>query len=240
LYKPRDIVSGDFYWVSEEKNYLVVVAADCTGHGVPGAFMSMLGITLLNEQAGKAHFDNAGQVLDILRSKVKETLSQKGSTEEQKDGMDMAMAVVDQEKLQLLFAGAFNPLYLIRQHSNPDKSLNNAYSQESENHILYEFKGDYQPVGIYSHEEKFKTHKLSLQPGDTIYLFSDGFPDQKGGPQGKKFMSKRFKRTLLNLQHLSMEDQNKELEKTLESWQGDREQIDDILVIGVRVGKQPK
>jgi serine phosphatase RsbU (regulator of sigma subunit) len=235
LFKPRDIVSGDFYWIKEVKNYLIVVVADCTGHGVPGAFMSMLGLTLLNEQIGRSRLDKPGEILDRLRKKVKETLAQKGKTQEQKDGMDMALAMIDKENQELDFAGAFNPLYLIRQSAEGDDPLAQYASLKNEGYQLYDLKGDRQPIGVYSSESNFTTRQIQLQKGDTIYLFSDGFADQIGGPKGKKFMSRKFKMALLGIQHLSMEEQRKSLNNTLEKWSGNNEQVDDILVMGIRV-----
>ena len=235
LFKPRDIVSGDFYWIKEVRNYLILVVADCTGHGVPGAFMSMLGLTLLNEQIGRSRLDKPGEILDRLRRKVKETLAQEGKDQEQKDGMDMAIAMIDKEGMELDFAGAFNPLYLIRQSANGKDPLAQYASLKSEGYQLYDLKGDRQPIGVYSSESDFNTRHVQLQKGDTIYLFSDGFADQIGGPNGKKFMSRKFKMTLLEIQQLSMEEQKINLDDTLEKWRGDNEQVDDILVMGIRV-----
>jgi len=218
FYRPKDVVSGDFYWIREQNKSLVVVAADCTGHGVPGAFMSMLGITLLDEQLGKPELDAPGEILDNLRSKVKEMLAQKGEAEEQKDGIDMAMAIIDKEKKELQFAGAHNPLYLVRDGSE-----------------LIELKGDRQPIGVHWEETKFTSHQMQLKADDTLYMFTDGFIDQFGGEQRKKFKSKRFKEVLLSLQEKPMDKQKELLEKTIENWRGDIEQIDDICIIGMRM-----
>lgn len=236
LFKPKDIVSGDFYWIKEVKNYLIIVAADCTGHGVPGAFMSMLGVTLLNEQVGRSRFDKPGEILNCLRKKVKDTLAQEGKIQEQKDGMDMALAIIDNDSRELQFAGAFNPLYLIRnkEHSEEGK-LKSIALLESENYQLYELKGDRQPIAIHSSEKEFTTKQLQLIEGDSIYLFSDGFADQIGGPNGKKFLSRNFRRSLLEIQALSMAEQKKNLDDTLENWRKGFEQVDDILVMGIRI-----
>ncbi len=236
LYRPRDIVSGDFYWIREVKNYLVVVAADCTGHGVPGAFMSMLGITLLNEQVGTGRLDKPGEILNRLRNKVKETLAQEGRSHEQKDGMDIALAVIEKSSLELQFAGAYNPLYIIRDKNLlQGDQLEQYYSLDNETYQLIELKGDPQPISIYAMENDFTTRTVQLEKGDTLYLFSDGFVDQKGGPKLRKFLSKNFKRHLLEIQVLSMEKQKRQLEGTLDNWQADCDQIDDILVMGIRV-----
>jgi len=236
LFKPRDIVSGDFYWIKQIKNYLIIVAADCTGHGVPGAFMSMLGIAFLNELIGKGRFDKPSKILNQLRKQVKETLSQEGKAHEQQDGMDMALAIIDNNSKELQFAGANNPLYLI---SNKkvihDSDIEQYTSVDNEEFQLFELKGDKQPIGVYWTETNFTTKKIQLKKGDSIYLFSDGFVDQKGGPKNKKFLSTNFKRSLLEIQTLSMKEQKKNLDSTVENWRSGFEQLDDILVIGLRI-----
>jgi serine phosphatase RsbU (regulator of sigma subunit) len=217
-YKPRDIVSGDFYWIKELGSSIVVVAADCTGHGVPGAFMSMLGITLLNELFVDGDTSHPGEILGQLRTKVKAMLVQEGGIRDQKDGMDMAIAVIDKEKKELQFAGAYNPLYLIR---NGDQ--------------LSELKGDKQPIGIHWEENEFNNQIVELREKDTVYVFSDGFVDQYGGEQGKKFKTQKFKELLLSVQSESMEKQKQLIEEAFETWRGNREQIDDVCVVGIRI-----
>jgi len=218
LYRPRDIVSGDFYWISRKNGQLFIIAADCTGHGVPGAFMSMLGISLLNEIVNRHEVTQANQVLNDLRDEVKRTLRQTGKEGEAKDGMDMALAMVDQKKMKMQYAGAYNPLYLFREGE------------------LIEYKADRMPIGIYLKEKStFTNHSIELRKGDTLYLSSDGYPDQFGGSEGTKFKTQRLKRLLSRSQHETMEEQKKILEQTIEEWRGDHEQIDDILLIGVRI-----
>jgi serine phosphatase RsbU (regulator of sigma subunit) len=218
LFKPRDIVSGDFYWIKELGSSIVVVAADCTGHGVPGAFMSMLGITLLNELFVDGDTSHPGEILGQLRTKVKAMLVQEGGIRDQKDGMDMAIAVIDKEKKVLQFAGAYNPLYLIRNGKQ-----------------LFELKGDKQPIGIHWEEKDFSNQVVELKAKDTVYVFSDGFLDQYGGDQGKKFKAQKFKELLLSVQPESMEKQKQLIEEAFEAWRGNREQIDDICVVGIRI-----
>jgi serine phosphatase RsbU (regulator of sigma subunit) len=218
LYKPRDIVSGDFYWIKELGSSIVVVAADCTGHGVPGAFMSMLGITLLNELFVDGDTSHPGEILGQLRTKVKAMLVQEGGIRDQKDGMDMAIAVIDKEKKELQFAGAYNPLYLIRSGDQ-----------------LFELKGDKQPIGIHWEESEFNNQIVELKEKDTVYVFSDGFVDQYGGEQGKKFKTQKFKELLLSVQPESMEKQKQLIEEAFEAWRGNREQIDDVCVVGIRI-----
>ncbi len=220
--KPRDIVSGDFYWVKQVNQYIVIVAADCTGHGVPGAFMSMLGISYLNEIVQRREITQANQVLNELRSQIKHSLRQHGQRDESKDGMDIALCVIDTRTKMMQYAGAFNPLYLI--------------SDVNEEPELKEIKGDRMPVGFYHGKDKsFTNHEIQLEMGDTFYIFSDGYSDQTGGKEDKKFMSKNFKNLLIEIHEQPMYEQKEILDKTLTDWMDGSPQIDDILVIGVRV-----
>ena len=190
---------------------------------------------MLNEIVGKSRLDSAGEFLDRLRRKVKSTLSQEGKEMEQKDGMDLSLAILDSDNNEMQYAGAFNPIYLIRNKELNNKSnLSDHLSMESEQHQLFEIKGDRQPISIYSKEIEFKTNYIKLQNGDTLYMFSDGYPDQMGGPKGKKFMVKKFKNLLLGIQDVAMTKQKVILDTTLEDWKKDVEQVDDILVIGIR------
>ncbi|MEE4116996.1 MAG: 7TM diverse intracellular signaling domain-containing protein, partial [Marinilabiliaceae bacterium] len=235
LFKPRDIVSGDFYWVKQIKNFTIVVAADCTGHGVPGAFMSMLGMSFLNELVTKSRFDSAGELLNRLRKKVKDTLKQEGKALEQKDGMDLALAIIDNESLEMQYSGAFNPVFIIRKADKSDKDLEEDYNLiQAGAYTLIEIKGDRQPIAIHYAEKDFKTKNFQLRKKDSIYLFSDGYPDQMGGPHGKKFMARKFKKLILEIQEYSMAKQKEVLDETIENWRGSHEQIDDIIVFGIR------
>jgi len=222
FYKPRDIVSGDFYWIKQVNQYVVVVAADCTGHGVPGAFMSMLGISYLTEIVQRREITQANQVLNELRRQIKNSLRQHGDPDEAKDGIDMALCVLDKKNSRMQYAGANNSLYLIRdKDGNPE---------------LKEVKADRMPLGYYQGKDRpFTNHEIDLEPGDTFYLFSDGFIDQKGGKDNKRYMSKGFKSLLLEIQDQSMPDQKGILDKKLGDWMGSNSQTDDIMVIGVRV-----
>jgi len=236
LFKPKDIVSGDFYWIREVKGSLVMVAADCTGHGVPGAFMSMLGITLLNEQLAKSKLDDPGEILDTMRTKVKQMLVQQGEVEEQKDGMEMGVAIIHKDKKQLHFAGANNRLFLVRNRNNiRGKEPPPEGSQVDNDFYLYDIKGDRQPIGFYWEETRFTSHQTELMEQDTIYVFTDGFIDQFGGEHRKKFKMHRFKELLLSIQKESMERQKLLLENAFNSWRGDIEQIDDLCVVGIRI-----
>jgi serine phosphatase RsbU (regulator of sigma subunit) len=236
LYKPKDIVSGDFYWIREVKDSLVVVAADCTGHGVPGAFMSMLGITLLNEQLTQNRLDDPGKILDNMRIKVKEMLVQRGKPEEQKDGMEMAVAILHKEKRHLHFAGANHRLLLVRSNSQlTGEEPESEGSVSGENAHLYDIKGDTQPIGFYWEETAFTNHHIQLREQDSLYVFTDGYIDQFGGEQRKKFKIQRFKELLLSFQDRSMNQQKLLLEETFNNWRGDIDQIDDVCIIGIRI-----
>ncbi|MEY1639054.1 SpoIIE family protein phosphatase [Tenuifilum sp. 4138str] len=235
LFKPRDIVSGDFYWMKQIGDFTLITAADCTGHGVPGAFMSMLGVALLNEIASRCNGFTANQILNELRNQVKQSLRQTGKEGEAKDGMDIAFCVLNRKIMKLQYAGAYNPLYLYRRKEFPNPSSSPCVI-ESDTHYLIEVKADKMPIGIHVNDNiEFTNHEIDLSPGDTIYIFSDGFADQTGGETDKKFLSKNFKNLLLNIQHLEMAIQKEFLEETLKKWMGNTSQVDDILVIGVRV-----
>ena len=236
ILKPKDIVSGDFYWVKEVQDHLVIVGADCTGHGVPGAFMSMLGMTLLNGLINDRCFDAPSAILDKLRQKIKVMLDQDGASDEQKDGMDVALAILNKKTREVHFAGANNPLYIVRHKElGVGKDLEAFASKENGKFQLFEIKGDKQPVGTHWEETPFTTHSIYLKEKDSIYMFSDGFIDQFGGEKRKKFMSGNFKNLLLSVQDESMDKQARILEETFESWRGDIEQIDDVSVIGVKI-----
>ncbi|MGD9993780.1 MAG: DUF2225 domain-containing protein [Salinivirgaceae bacterium] len=218
LYKPRDIVSGDYYWASEKNGKTVLVAADCTGHGVPGAFMSMLGISFLNEIIQRETELSCSNILNKLRENVIISLRQTGKVGEAKDGMDLTIIIIDKNTQTLQYAGAYNPLLLIRQGE------------------LVQYKADKMPIGISDKREStFTNQEIQLQKNDTLYMFSDGYVDQFGGPDNSKFKSKPFKELLLSIQSKSMEEQQLVLDQTIEGWKGNTEQIDDILVVGIRI-----
>jgi serine phosphatase RsbU (regulator of sigma subunit) len=236
VFRPKDIVSGDYYWVKEVMDHVVIVGADCTGHGVPGAFMSMLGMTLLNDLISDRCFNKPSEILEQMRLKIKELLVQNGGSEEQKDGMDMALAILNKNNRELHFAGANNPLYIIRDKKVPGgKELEPYISTEGEDYQLYEVKADKQPIGVHWEEKPFRTHSIMLQEHDTFYLFSDGIVDQYGGANRKKYKSLNFKKLLLSIQNESMKQQGQIVENTFETWKGEIEQIDDVSVIGVKI-----
>jgi ligand-binding sensor domain-containing protein/serine phosphatase RsbU (regulator of sigma subunit) len=215
LFKPRDIVSGDFYWVRQTDQKLIVVAADCTGHGVPGAFMSLLGMSYLNDIIGKEGVTEAGQILNYLRRYIIDSLHQKIEGET-KEGMDMALCTIDLNSNELQYAGANNSLYQIR------------------NNEFVEIKADRMPVAIYAELNDFQTHKMSIQRGDYFYMFSDSFADQFGGPKNKKYKYKPFQDLLLEIHQSPMQEQKQLLDDTFETWKGENFQVDDIVVIGIK------
>jgi serine phosphatase RsbU (regulator of sigma subunit)/ligand-binding sensor domain-containing protein len=218
LYLPKDIVSGDFYWLSETRGKIIVTVADCTGHGVPGAFMSMLGTAFLNEIVNKSKIIHPNEILNRLRIQVITSLRQKGELGESHDGMDIALYVLDMKNKNLEFAGANNPLILFR------------------NKELIQIKGDKMPIGIHTRSDKpFTNHEMNILEEDVLYVFSDGFADQFGGPDQKKFMVKQLKNLLTDIHELEMEKQRDILENTFLEWKGKNPQIDDILILGVKI-----
>jgi serine phosphatase RsbU (regulator of sigma subunit) len=217
FFRPRDIVSGDFYWVSKVENKLIISAADCTGHGVPGAFMSMLGVAFLNEIVNKDHIVKPDIILGKLREKVIEALQQQGISGEAKDGMDIVVVCIDDQEMKLQYAGAYNPLLMVR------------------NKQLTEITADKMPIAIYERMREFTNHEITIEKKDLFYFFSDGYEDQFGGPDGKKFKTRRFRELLVEISSEPMQEQKDILEKRFEEWKGDQDQVDDIVVVGVRI-----
>jgi serine phosphatase RsbU (regulator of sigma subunit) len=216
LYKPLAIVSGDFYWVSSQGDKQIIIAADCTGHGVPGAFMSMLGVTMLNEIVNGKHILEPDQIIEHLRQGVIKSLNQVADEESIKDGMDIAVLVVDFKENTLHYAGANNPLYLVR------------------NGELIHYRADKMPASIHYRMLPFTLHKIDLHKGDAFYIFSDGYSDQFGGPNQKKFMSMQLRETLVEMEGQPMLKQGEKLDQIFEGWRGDSPQVDDVTLIGVR------
>ena len=246
LFKPRDIVSGDFYWVEEYDSKVFFTVSDCTGHGVPGALMSMIGITFYNDVVKSKKITQPDRILSAVSDNIVDVLKQQeGNT--QRDGMDVSFCVLDKKTKTLHFSGANNPIYIIRKDNTESplmiksEVMDNGLmpSMSHEDIHLYEVKGSKRSVGFYTGENEFLTHQIKLQEGDAIYLFSDGYADQFGGPSltkgGKKMKYRRFKKVLLENFDQDMPHQCKELENFLYKWMKGYEQLDDICVIGVRV-----
>lgn len=238
FFRPRDVVSGDFYWFAEVENKMVITVADCTGHGVPGAFMSMMGMSLLKELVQKEYITYPGVILRRMRKEIINAMGQKGISGEQRDGMDMALVSFDPKERILDYAGAYNSLYLVRHKNNPPPELEEtgilAPDQENGSFLLYEIPADKMPIAHFDRMNKFRNHAIPVHAGDTVYMFTDGFADQFGGPRGKKFMYKPFKRLLLRISQNPMEEQRQILSDTLDEWMGDIAQVDDICVMGLR------
>ena len=212
-YKPKDIVAGDFYWLEHKEGKVLFAAADCTGHGVPGAMVSVVCSNGLNRSVREHGITDPGEILDKTRDIIIQEFQK--SEEDVNDGMDIALCSL--EGNTLLYAGAHNPLWIIR------------------NGKLLETKANKQPIGKFDKLLPYTTHTFELEPNDTFYIFSDGYVDQFGGEKGKKFKAKAFKELLLSIQDKSMEKQKEKLDQVFESWKGDLEQIDDVCVIGIRV-----
>ncbi len=213
LYKPKDIVAGDFYWMEEKNGKVLFAVADCTGHGVPGAMISLVCNNGLNRAVREHDLTDPGEILNKTREIVLQEFEK--SEEDVNDGMDIALCVLENDTLQ--YAGAHNPLWLIR------------------NNELQLFKADKQPIGKFEHAEPYHTHTIKLQKGDSLYIFTDGFSDQFGGADGKKFLAANFKKLLLSIQESPMEDQEQILDDAFTSWKGEMDQVDDVCVIGFRV-----
>jgi serine phosphatase RsbU (regulator of sigma subunit) len=233
FFQPKDVVSGDFYWASILGNgHFAFCCADSTGHGVPGAIMSILNISSL-EKAIETEV-TPDRILDKTRKIIIERLSKDGSPEGGKDGMDCSLLVFNREKTRLAFAAAHTSIFIIRENSSEINQ--HAEAIRSKTHELIEFKGDKIPVGKHDNDNvAFKAHSIDLQKGDTIYAFTDGFPDQFGGEKGKKYMIKNLKIFLLSIAHLPMKEQEVMLREEFTKWKGYNEQVDDVCIIGVRV-----
>jgi len=217
--KPKNIVSGDFYWVSEKNNKIIVAVSDCTGHGVPGAFMSMLGVAFLNEIVNKNDINEPNQILNQLRASIIDSLHQEYGIMGSKDGMDLALCIIDKQNLKLQFAGAYNPCIIIR------------------NKEIFELLPDKMPIGIHAVkvDKDFTNKEFDLQKEDTIYLFTDGYIDQFGGEDGLKLRQKPFRELLLKISEKEMSKQRDLLEKTMSKWQGTRPQLDDMMIMGIKI-----
>jgi serine phosphatase RsbU (regulator of sigma subunit) len=236
FYKPRDIISGDFYWFSKRDNLIFIAAADCTGHGVPGALMSMLGNSFLNEIVNEYNIYNPAEILDLLRLKVIKTLRQKETNT--KDGMDIAICVINPQLQEINYAGAFNPAYITTSFNDDSKKDFEVYMNEFvDNKYLKILPADRFPVGIVEgqNNDLFTNKKYHYHAGDCLYLFSDGLADQFGGTQGKKYKTKQLKDLLLKVSRYEMAYQLLSISEDFENWKGDHEQVDDILMIGIKL-----
>ena len=218
FYKPKDIVSGDFYWFEKSGDKILFASVDCTGHGVPGAFMSILGNNFLNLAVTFFGLEKPNLILNKLNNQISKALKQ-SSTSGTTDGMDISFCAYDPKSKILEYAGAYNDLWLVR------------------NGKFEEIKADRHPIGLFLNEEfqNFKNNEINIEEGDIIYLFTDGYSDQFGGPKSKKFKYRQLKEKLLYISDKPMEEQKEILEKTFEAWRGDLEQVDDVLIMGIKL-----
>ncbi|HEX2920332.1 MAG TPA: SpoIIE family protein phosphatase [Bacteroidales bacterium] len=217
FFKPKDIISGDFYWIGEKNEKIFVVAADSTGHGVPGALMSMIGHEIIEKSINEDELDKPSEILSMLNKGLEKTFSrEKNIGTIIRDGMDIGLCIIDKKRAKLTYAGAFFPLYLIRDNS------------------LVEIKSDKIIIGMNPDSLQYKDHEYDLQEDDILYIFSDGYVDQFGGMENKKFMYRRFRYLLLNIHSFPFTDQKAIIEENIRNWMGRHAQIDDMLVIGFR------
>lgn len=220
VFKPRDGVSGDFYWVHAFENHIAFCVADCTGHGVPGALMSMIGISFLNEIIQNGQDNNPSSILETLREKIIKALHQKGIRGEHKDGLDIAFCILHTQTLQLQYSGAMNPCWIIHQSNTPE---------------FIELEPNLMPVAIHHDMASFSLQEIQLQKGDQVYLFTDGFADQNGGEKNKKIQSSRLKEILFENKHLDMQEQKNKIENYFDTWKGANPQIDDLTILGIKI-----
>jgi serine phosphatase RsbU (regulator of sigma subunit) len=217
LFKPKDIVSGDFYWIEEKGEKIFIVAADCTGHGVPGALLSMIGLDMLEKTINEDNIEQPGSILDILSKRLEKTFSMgKSDGTIIMDGMDIGLCVIDRGNRKIEYSGAFFPLYIIR-----------------DNHLI-DLKGDKYTLGMNPAGASFTNNIMDLLEGDIIYMFSDGYVDQFGGEENKKFMYRRFRYLLMTIHRFPVSDQKTILDENIKTWMGNNNQIDDIMIIGFK------
>lgn len=236
FYKPKDVVSGDFYWIEEKNGKVMFAAVDCTGHGVPGAMMSVVGLNLLNQAVKEKGLTVPADILQHLDTGVTDTLRQSTDNDSIKDGMDLSLCSYDPKTNVLQYAGAFNNLWIVRKNISTSHQLRSSHEVFFEEHLL-EIKADKFPIGsnLDGVADTYTNHTFQLQKGDCVYLYSDGFADQFGGPKGKKFKYNALKKFLVSVHHLPPDEQKQKLLEIFENWRGNLEQIDDVLVLGICV-----
>lgn len=235
-YKPKDIVSGDFYWIDELDEQVLFAAVDCTGHGVPGAMMSVIGLKLLTQAVQDKNLSVPADILQYLDAGVNDTLRQSSDPSAVKDGMDLAVCNLDYKTLKLQYAGAFNSMVLVRKNISTSYTITNSREVFYGNDML-EIKSDKCPIGsnLDGVADDYTNHIVQLQKDDCIYIYTDGYADQFGGPKGKKFKYNKLKDVLIENAHLLMSEQYDALDKSFNTWRGNQEQVDDVLVIGVKI-----
>lgn len=240
FYLPRDIVSGDFYWWEEKNDYTLFCVADSTGHGIPGAFISLIGTILSNEIFYSKNLIYPNQILDELNKTIQLTLEQHLPNPKIKDGMDLSFCSYNKSKQKIYFSGANNPLWIVRTTNtgitSNGKKITPNYINDSSSSSLFEIKGDKQPIGLHAiKQHPFTLHEIDVNEGDEIYLFTDGYADQFGGERNKKFMSKRFKHLLTSNRGIPMNEMKKMVDINFANWKGTNDQVDDVCVVGIRI-----
>lgn len=241
LYKPKDIVAGDFYWMESTGDYLFIAAADCTGHGVPGAMVSVICSNALNRAVKEMNFTDPGKILDKVREMVIEQFAK--SDEEVKDGMDISLLCIHTKTNEMKWAGANNPLWIVQksqgdmEQATSNKSSNSEFASSLIPHgfCLKEIKPNKQPIGFTDKPAPFETHTVTVEKGDIMYLFTDGYADQFGGENGKKFKTSNLKKLFLSVKNEAMEKQKELIHDAFRKWKGNLEQVDDVCVIGIRI-----
>lgn len=241
LFKPKDIVSGDFYFIepitlAKAGRMAAIALADCTGHGVPGALMSITGYNMLKQSISEPNVNTSGEALDFLNNELYSFLRQSQKETHIRDGMDIAFCAINFDDSTLMFAGANNPLWIISSTPGKTDKFNNPLRiiAEKDGRFLYEIRADKQHIGFNENPKPFNTHTIYLSAGDLIYLFTDGYADQFGGPSGKKFKYKQLTGILLSVSHLPMQQQYEALNNAFESWKGSLEQVDDVSLVGIK------
>lgn len=235
FFQPKDVVSGDFYWLKRVERKLLIAAVDCTGHGVPGAFVSMIGFSGLNRAVNEYKLTSPDLILENLSSFVVDSFA-KHESKSISDGMDASLCCVDRDTFVLEYAGANNSIYIIRNNERPLLSPEKETIEVKKLGVLREVKSTRRPIGKNDNSIPFSKKTIQLEKGDRVYLFTDGFPDQFGGPKGKKYMYKSFKRFLITIQDSPISSQGELLKKEFESWTLDKEdQIDDVCIVGLEI-----
>lgn len=232
LFIPKDIVSGDFYWVKSKNDKILFAIADCTGHGVPGAFMSIIGTYGLNGFVNESNLTNPGEILNEMNDLFKKSFCQSEGAEIF-DGMDICLCLYDPATKELNYAGANLPLHILRENSKPQPTSHIVHSNSS--HTLYQLKPNKQPIGYIFEDVNYVTHEVKLMENDILYIFTDGYADQFGGVNKKKFRYQELRHQICSMVNLPLQEQRTTLENTFRNWKGDNIQVDDVSFMGIKI-----
>lgn len=235
VYMPKDIVSGDFFWMQTVVERTLISVADCTGHGVPGAFVSLVSSNAMNTSVHGFGLAQPAEILDQTNNIMRAHFDNDDDERQLRDGMDLSLVSIVKDETSIEYAGALNPLWIVSSKAPIDNGVKMESNETHKRADLYEVKADKQPIGRYIHQNPFTNHLVDVSKGDVLYLFSDGFADQFGGERGKKFKAKAFKKLLLEIWEMPLEEQGDYLKKAIIKWMGDNEQLDDICIIGIRI-----